>query len=62
MGARLAAQAGAGEPPQGRQGMPALLIRLMISLAAPVLAYVLLRPHVHSDITALVVGAAIPAA
>lgn len=42
--------------------MPALLIRLMISLAAPVLAYVLLRPHVHSDITALVVGAAIPAA
>jgi ABC-type nickel/cobalt efflux system permease component RcnA len=42
--------------------MPALLIRLTINLAAPVLAYVLLRPHVHSDITALVVGAAVPAA
>ena len=62
MGARQAAQAGAGQLPQGRQGMPALLIRLMISLAVPVLAYVLLRPHVHSDITALVAGAAVPAA
>jgi hypothetical protein len=38
--------------------MPALLIRLTINLAAPVLAYVLLRPHVHSDITALVGGVA----
>ena len=46
----------------GRQGMPALLIRLMINLAVPVLAYVLLRPHVHSDITALVAGAAVPTA
>jgi hypothetical protein len=42
--------------------MPTLLIRLTINLAAPVLAYVLLLPHVHSDITALVVGAAVPAA
>ena len=41
---------------------PALLIRLMINLAVPVLAYVLLRPHVHSDITALVIGAAVPTA
>jgi hypothetical protein len=42
--------------------MPALLIRLMINLAVPVLAYVLLRPQVHSDITALVAGAAVPTA
>lgn len=48
-------------PAPGR-GMPALLIRLLINLAAPLLVYVLLRPHVHSDITALVAGAAIPAA
>ena len=46
----------------GRPGMPALAIRLVINLAVPVLAYVLLRPHVHSDITALVIGAAVPAA
>jgi len=32
----------------------------MINLVGPVLAYVLLRPHVHSDIIALVIGAAIP--
>jgi UDP-N-acetylmuramyl pentapeptide phosphotransferase/UDP-N-acetylglucosamine-1-phosphate transferase len=42
--------------------MSALLIRLVINLAAPALAYVLLRPHVHSDITALVAGAAVPIA
>ena len=30
--------------------MPALLARLMINLAVPVLVYVLLRPHVHSGI------------
>lgn len=42
--------------------MPAQLIRLIVNLVAPVLAYVLVRPHVHSDITALVVGAALPAA
>jgi hypothetical protein len=34
----------------------------MINLAVPVLAYVLLRPQLHSDITALVAGAAIPIA
>ncbi len=51
-----------GPAPPGRQGRPALLIRLMINLAVPVLAYVLLRPHVHSDITALVIGAAVPTA
>ena len=48
--------------PRGGRGCPALLVRLMINLAAPVLAYVLLRPYVHSDITALVVGAAVPTA
>jgi hypothetical protein len=42
--------------------MPALLIRLVINLAGPVLAYVLLRPHMHSGITALVAGAAVPVA
>lgn len=42
--------------------MPALLIGLMINLAGPVLAYVLLRPHTHSGITALVAGAAVPIA
>jgi len=42
--------------------MPALLARLMINLAVPVLVYVLLRPHVHSDITALIAGAAVPTA
>jgi drug/metabolite transporter (DMT)-like permease len=62
MGARPVAQAGAGQPPRKRPGMPALLIRLTINLAAPVLTYVLLRPHVQSDITALVIGAAVPAA
>jgi hypothetical protein len=45
-----------------RQPMPALVIRLVINLAVPVLAYMLLRPHVHSDMTALAAGAAIPAA
>lgn len=42
--------------------MLALLIRLMINLGAPLLAYVLLRPHVHSGIIALVLGAAVPVA
>lgn len=51
-----------GRTPQGRHGATALLIRLMINLVVPVLAYVLLRPHVHNDITALILGAAIPAA
>ena len=40
--------------------MSALLARLVINLAVPVLVYVLLRPHVHSDVTALVAGAAVP--
>lgn len=39
-----------------------LPIRLVINLTLPVLAYILLRPHVHSDVAALVAGAAIPAA
>lgn len=42
--------------------MPGFLIRLVVNLAAPVLVYALLRPHVRSDITALVIGAAIPIA
>ena len=42
--------------------MSALPARLMINLAVPVLVYVLLRPHVHSDITALIAGAAVPTA
>jgi hypothetical protein len=45
---------------QGRPGVLALLTRLMVNLVAPVLTYVLVRPHVHSDIIALVIGAAIP--
>jgi hypothetical protein len=40
--------------------MAVLLARLLINLAAPVLVYVLLRPHVHSGITSLVAGAAVP--
>jgi hypothetical protein len=44
----------------GRQGIASVLVRLVVNLAAPVLIYLLLRPHLHSDITALVIGAAIP--
>lgn len=51
-----------GLTPPTRQMIVPLLIRLVINLAIPVLTYVLLRPHVHSDITALVGGAAIPTA
>jgi hypothetical protein len=40
----------------------ALLVRLVVTLAAPVLTYMLLRPHLHSDLAALVIGAAIPIA
>jgi hypothetical protein len=47
---------------QGRPGILALPIRLVINLAAPVLAYALLRPHVHSDLIALIIGAAVPIA
>jgi hypothetical protein len=46
----------------GRHAKLALLIRPLINLAAPALVYLLLRPHLHSDITALVIGAAIPTA
>ena len=42
--------------------MPALLIRLTVNLAGPAMAYVLMRPHLHSGITALVAGAAVPVA
>jgi drug/metabolite transporter (DMT)-like permease len=51
-----------GPAPQERLGVWALPIRLVINLVVPVLTYVLLRPHVHSDVTALVIGAAIPTA
>jgi hypothetical protein len=54
---------GAADPaPRRRLWGPALLVRLVINLAAPVLAYVLVRPHVHSDVAALVAGAAVPIA
>ncbi len=36
------------------------LIRLVINAVIPVLGYLLLRPHVRSDLTALVIAAAIP--
>ncbi len=49
-------------PPTVRPGLPMLALRLMINLVVPVLAYVLLRPYVRSDIIALVAGSAIPAA
>jgi hypothetical protein len=39
-----------------------LLARLAINAALPVLVYVLVRPHVASDLTALIIGAAIPIA
>lgn len=46
--------------PLAPQDIRPLLVRLVINAAAPVLTYVLLRPHLHSDVTALVIGAAIP--
>lgn len=46
--------------PRTPQARAALLLRLVVNLAAPVVTYVLLRPHVHSDLTALIIGAAIP--
>jgi hypothetical protein len=46
--------------PSARRQARALLVPLLISAVIPVLAYVLLRPHVHSDLTALVIGTAIP--
>ena len=39
-----------------------VLARLVVNFLAPVLAYLLLRPHLHNDITALVIGAAVPIA
>jgi hypothetical protein len=48
--------------PRTPQATAALLLRLVVNVAAPVLTYVLLRPHVHSDVIALVIGAAIPIA
>jgi hypothetical protein len=42
-----------GSAPRRRPRTAAPLIWLAISLAAPVLAYLLLRQHVHSGITAL---------
>lgn len=64
-GGERAERAGAAErgtAPPSRKLILALLVRLVVNGAVPVLAYVLLRPHVHSDVTALVVGAAIPLA
>jgi drug/metabolite transporter (DMT)-like permease len=55
-------------PPQHSLARPApqatlaLVLRVVVNLAAPVLTYVLIRPHVHSDLIALVIGAAIPVA
>jgi hypothetical protein len=48
--------------PGGRRAAPEAAIRLVINAVAPVLVYLLLRPHVHSDVTALIAGTAIPAA
>ena len=48
--------------PAGRRAAVEPLIRLVINAVVPVLVYLLLRPHVHSDVTALIAGAAIPAA
>lgn len=36
------------------------VIRLAVNAVIPVLAYLLLRPHLHSDLVALVIAAAIP--
>jgi len=44
----------------GGRGLGKLLIRLTINLVVPVVAYVLSRPRVHSDVTALVIGSAVP--
>ena len=38
-----------------RRAMVEPLIRLVINAAIPVLVYLLVRPHVHSDLTALAV-------
>jgi hypothetical protein len=43
-----------------RQAVLPVLVSLAINAAVPVLAYLLLRPYVHSDISALVIAAAVP--
>lgn len=48
--------------PKTPRATAALVLRLLINLAAPLLTYVLLRPHLHSELTALIIGAAIPIA
>ena len=42
-----------------RRAIVAPLIRLVINAAIPVLVYLLVRPHVRSDLTALVVHAVV---
>jgi drug/metabolite transporter (DMT)-like permease len=50
-------------PSLTRRKIVALVVgRSAINLAGPVLAYLLIARHVHSDVTALVIAAAIPAA
>jgi hypothetical protein len=48
--------------PARRKLIAAVAARLAINGAVPVVVYLLVRPHVHSDLTALIIGAAIPAA
>jgi hypothetical protein len=49
-----------GAAPSQRRAVLTRVARLGINAAAPVGVFVLLRPHVHHDLTALIVGAAIP--
>lgn len=51
-----------GPPRHGVTAVWEPLIRLAINAAVPLVVYLLLRPHVHSDLTAPVIWAAIPAA
>jgi hypothetical protein len=51
-----------GPPRHGVAAVREPLIRLVINAAVLLGVYLLLRPHVQSDVTALVIGAAIPAA
>lgn len=62
-GARPPAQPGGSRPgPRGRPGRPGLgvLASLVINLAAPLLAYYLIRPHVGSSALAFALAGAIP--
>jgi hypothetical protein len=43
-----------------RRRILTLLLRMVVGAALPVVAYLLVRPHVADDLVALVVGAAIP--